>query len=92
MRRRASREGPAIGTARGRSSRQAKGLITINSSSGIVALEAGVPVIALGKSIYGMKDLVTGAAGPGPLDILAQSPPPRGSSPRRSCAFSSAIT
>jgi capsular polysaccharide export protein len=56
--------------------RQAKGLITINSSSGIVALEAGVPVLALGKAIYGMKELVCGDAGRADLDAFWASPRP----------------
>lgn len=56
--------------------RQAKGLVTINSSSGIVALESGVPVLALGKAIYGMKELVTGEGGQADLDAFWTNPRP----------------
>jgi capsular polysaccharide export protein len=61
--------GPLAGVVR-----QAKGLVTINSSSGIVALEAGVPVLALGKAIYSMKELVSGEAGQADLDAFWTNP------------------
>lgn len=58
--------------------RAAKGLITINSSSGIVALEADVPVIALGRSIFSIEGLATGANGVQDLHDFWHSPtPPR---------------
>ena len=37
--------------------RRAKGMVTINSTSGTFALAMGVPVIALGQAIYDMADL-----------------------------------
>lgn len=58
--------------------RAAKGLVTINSSSGIVALEADVPVIALGRSIFNIEGLATGAAGLEDLHAFWRNPiPPR---------------
>ncbi len=36
---------------------RAKGMVTINSTSGTFALDMGVPVIALGQAIYDMPDL-----------------------------------
>ena len=42
--------------------RAAKGLITINSSSGIAAIDAGIPVLAFGKAIYGIQGLARGEA------------------------------
>jgi capsular polysaccharide export protein len=38
--------------------RNARGLITINSTSGMAALEAGIPVYAFGEAIYRHNDLV----------------------------------
>ena len=63
--------GPLAGVVR-----QAKGLVTINSSSGIVALESGVPVLALGKAIYSMKELVSGEGGKADLDTFWTAPRP----------------
>lgn len=37
--------------------RNAKGVVTINSTSGTLALALGVPVIALGQAIYDMEDI-----------------------------------
>jgi capsular polysaccharide export protein len=42
--------------------RASKGLITINSSSGIAALDAGIPVLAFGKAIYNIPGLAKGEA------------------------------
>nr|WP_309704436.1 MULTISPECIES: capsular biosynthesis protein [unclassified Sphingomonas] len=37
--------------------RKAKGMVTINSTSGTLALAAGVPVIALGQAVYDMEGI-----------------------------------
>jgi capsular polysaccharide export protein len=39
--------------------RNARGLITINSTSGVAAIEAGIPVYVFGNAIYGHPSLVT---------------------------------
>jgi capsular polysaccharide export protein len=36
---------------------RAKGMVTINSTSGTLALALGVPVIALGQAVYDMEDI-----------------------------------
>lgn len=50
----------------------AKGLVTINSSAGIEALRAGIPVKALAPAIYGVEGLVHG----GTLDGFWSAPRP----------------
>ena len=42
-----------------RISAQARGMITINSTSGFSAISAGIPLLVLGKAIYGHPSLVT---------------------------------
>jgi capsular polysaccharide export protein len=37
--------------------RRARGMVTINSTSGTLALDIGVPVVALGQAIYDMADI-----------------------------------
>lgn len=60
------------------------GLVTVNSTAGLAALRAGVPVLALGRAIYGLPGLVwqgepdgfwTGAHPPDPvlLDTLVRA-------------------
>jgi capsular polysaccharide export protein len=40
-----------------RVARDAKGMVTINSTSGTLALALGVPVIALGQAVYDIEDI-----------------------------------
>jgi capsular polysaccharide export protein len=56
--------------------RAAKGLITINSSSGIAAIDAGIPVLAFGKAIYGIPGLAKGEATIADLDAFWRNPLP----------------
>lgn len=50
--------------------RQAKGMVTINSTSGTLALALGVPVIALGQAVYDIEDITF----QGPLDDFWRAP------------------
>jgi capsular polysaccharide export protein len=56
--------------------RNARGLITINSTAGIAALEADVPVFALGEAIYSNSLLVKAHDTPADLDGFWTGPPP----------------
>jgi capsular polysaccharide export protein len=56
--------------------RAAKGLLTINSSSGIAAIDAGIPVLAFGKAIYGIPGLAKGGATIEDLHAYWQKPVP----------------
>jgi len=49
---------------------RARGVVTINSTSGTLALATGIPVIALGQAIYDMPDITF----QGPLDAFWQAP------------------
>ena len=52
----------------------ARGVVTINSTTGTLALSAGVPVAVLGQAVYH----IAGITHQGPLDTFWQSPrPPR---------------
>lgn len=50
--------------------RRARGMVTINSTSGTLALDIGVPVVALGQAIYDMADITF----QGGLDAFWQTP------------------
>ncbi|WP_072389316.1 capsular biosynthesis protein [Hyphomicrobium sp. CS1BSMeth3] len=50
--------------------RQSRGVVTVNSTTGTLALAAGVPVITLGRAIYAIPGLVH----PGTLDEFWSSP------------------
>jgi capsular polysaccharide export protein len=50
--------------------RRARGMVTINSTSGTLALDIGVPVIALGQAVYDMADITF----QGGLDAFWQAP------------------
>ena len=50
--------------------RPARGLVTINSTTGTLALACGVPVITLGQAVYDMRDVTFG----GTLDAFWSSP------------------
>lgn len=50
--------------------RRAKGMVTINSTSGTLALDIGVPVVALGQAIYDLP----GITFQGGLDVFWQAP------------------
>jgi capsular polysaccharide export protein len=68
--------------------RCAKGLITINSSSGIAAIDAGIPVLAFGKAIYGIPGLAKGEATLDDLRDFWRDPvPPEESLARRVVAI-----
>ncbi len=54
--------------------RSAKGLVTINSTSGIVAIQGGVPVIALGRAFYGIAGLADVEASIADLDRFWTNP------------------
>jgi capsular polysaccharide export protein len=54
--------------------RAARGLVTINSSSGIAAIAAGIPVLAFGKAIYGIPGLAKGEATLDDLDDFWKNP------------------
>jgi capsular polysaccharide export protein len=56
--------------------RHAKGLVTINSTSGIAAIRNGIPVIALGRAFYGIKGLVQSEATMADLDRFWTNPVP----------------
>jgi capsular polysaccharide export protein len=51
---------------------KARGLVTVNSTSGTFALASGVPVIALGRSVYDLPGLTHC----GPLETFWQAPSP----------------
>src|SRR5690606_41663120 len=53
-----------------RLSRDAKGMVTVNSTSGMVALEQQRPVAALGRAIYDIEGLTH----QGPLDEFWEQP------------------
>jgi capsular polysaccharide export protein len=68
--------------------RSAKGLITINSTSGIAAINGGVPVLAMGRAFYGIKGLAKAEATIKDLDEFWRSPvPPDKSLARRFIAY-----
>lgn len=48
------------------------GVVTVNSTTGTLALASGVPVIALGQAVYSIK----GITFPGPLDAFWSNPTP----------------
>jgi capsular polysaccharide export protein len=50
--------------------KQAEGMVTINSTSGTLALALGVPVIALGQAVYDIEDITF----QGPLDDFWRAP------------------
>ena len=50
----------------------ARGVVTINSTTGLQALFHGTPVITLGEAIYAVKDMVH----PGPLESFWRDPGP----------------
>jgi capsular polysaccharide export protein len=50
--------------------RRSRGMVTINSTSGTLALDIGVPVVALGQAIYDMADITF----QGGLDAFWQAP------------------
>ncbi len=50
--------------------RPARGLVTINSTTGTLALACGVPVITLGQAVYDIRDITSG----GTLDAFWSSP------------------
>lgn len=54
--------------------RCAKGLVTINSTSGIVGISGGVPVIALGRAFYGIEGLARAEATIEDLDRFWSAP------------------
>ncbi len=54
--------------------RSAKGLITINSTSGIVAIQGGIPVLAMGRAFYGIKGLAKAEATTKDLDRFWKAP------------------
>ena len=54
--------------------RRAKGLVTVNSTSGIVAIRGGVPVIALGRAFYGIDGLAKAEATIAELDQFWTKP------------------
>jgi capsular polysaccharide export protein len=56
--------------------RASKGLITINSSSGIAAIGAGIPVLAFGKALYGIPGLAKDEATIADLDRFWRNPMP----------------
>ena len=56
--------------------RHAKGLVTINSTAGIVALRNHVPVIAFGDALYHISGLSVRPEGPEDLDRFWNAPPP----------------
>jgi capsular polysaccharide export protein len=56
--------------------RHARGLVTVNSTAGIAALECGVPVIAFGEALYHQPGLAIRAEGPADLDRFWNDPPP----------------
>lgn len=63
--------------------RCAKGLITINSTSGIAAIRGGIPIIALGRAFYGIEGLAKADASIADLDRFWTNPVP----PNESLAF-----
>jgi capsular polysaccharide export protein len=50
--------------------RRARGVVTINSTSGTLALAEGVPVVALGHAVYDVPDITC----QGGLDAFWQNP------------------
>lgn len=52
--------------------RAAKGVVTINSTTGTLALAAGVPVLTLGQAVYNIRDITHR----GPLDEFWSAPQP----------------
>ncbi len=52
--------------------RPATGLVTINSTTGTLALAHGVPTATLGQAVYGLEGIVH----PGPLDTFWTAPTP----------------
>jgi capsular polysaccharide export protein len=63
--------GPLAPTAR-----KARGVITINSTSGISAIEGHTPVLVLGKSLYNIEGLVTAARTSADIDAFWSDPKP----------------
>jgi hypothetical protein len=55
--------------------RASRGLITINSTSGVTAIEAGVPTLVLGDTFYRVPGLATSADDPHEMDSFWTSPP-----------------
>lgn len=55
--------------------RNARGLVTVNSTAGFAALDCGVPVIAFGESLYRRPGLAVAAEGPEDLDRFWVDPP-----------------
>jgi capsular polysaccharide export protein len=54
--------------------RHAKGLVTINSTSGIVAIQSGIPVLALGRAFYGIPGIAKAEASVDDLDAFWTKP------------------
>ncbi len=68
--------------------RSARGLITINSTSGIVGIGGGVPVLAMGRAFYGIEGLAKAEATVGDLDrFWARPVPPDAGLARRFIAY-----
>ena len=54
--------------------RASRGLLTINSTSGVVAIEAGVPTLVLGDTFYRVPGLAVSADDPHEMDSFWTSP------------------
>jgi capsular polysaccharide export protein len=56
--------------------RWAKGLVTVNSTAGIAALECGVPVLTFGDAIYHARGLAARPGEDAEMDAFWSAPPP----------------